>query len=152
MYYFDKNVEEYVSWNEYKQKFKMKNVILPDGFTMIPTFRSQEGSYWNGIKAAFEQNLVDLEVGWFVYTKFYIDHDGIIKPLVIDKSGSKLVNVNGTDVSFSVDPDDGPARRFLSEEGLHWEVTQIAILPCESESKAYMVERQLLNSSGLFES
>ena len=82
-----------------------------------------------------------MNVGWFVYVKFYVKKDGGIKPLVIGKSGSLLVNMYGSDLSFSIDVNDGPARRFLAEEGLEWCKTQIAVLLVESEEEAYVDEQ-----------
>ena len=111
-YFIDSN-GNIVLWDEYKENFKYQNNInsLDDFLNMIKkdfsnafiqsTFRTQDSQDWSGARIAFEQNLVDLEVNWFVYIKFYIDSKGIIKPLVVGKSGSLLVNSNGSDVSFS---------------------------------------------------
>ena len=52
-----------------------------------------------------------------------------------------LVNDSGSDVSFSTNTEDGPARRFLIEEKLEWNKEIIAILYCESEQDAYEKER-----------
>lgn len=98
---------------------------------------------WSNARSAFEQSLVDMNVGWFVYIKFYVNHDGCIKPLVVGKSGSLLVNSNGSDISFSIDVNDGPARRFLIEEDLEWCKTQIAVLPVDSEEEALYIEKEI---------
>ena len=69
---------------------------------------------------------------------------------MVGKSGSKLVNANGSDVSFSTDIDDGPARRFLAENKLKWDKTKIAILKCNNENEAYEKEKHYLNKLNLF--
>ena len=93
-----------------------------------------------------------MNVGWFVYVKFYVKKDGGIKQLVIGKSGSLLVNMYGSDLSFSIDVNDGPARCFLAEGGFQWCKTQIAILPVESEVEAYEKEKKLAEVMHLFNS
>ena len=142
-FYYDQFTHDYILWSDYKSKFKTQNINnLPEGFVIYPTFRAQDSKDWKGSLQAFEQNLIDNEIGWFAYIKFYIDENNKFKPLVCGKSGSKLVNVSGSDVSFSIDINDGPARCFLQEEGFEWCKTQIAILKCDSEEEAY--EKELL--------
>ena len=141
--------------NEAGEEFKNNFIIqsagkLPDGFQFVSTFREQDSIDWSGVKAAFEQNLVDMKVSWFVYVKFYIDKNGDVKPLVIGKSGSLLVNMSGSDLSFSIDINDGPARRFLAEGGFQWCKTQIAILPVGSEKEAYEKELEHGKAMNLF--
>ena len=154
LYYFDKSINQYVPWEDYKIKFKTLNVNfnLPKGFKLYPTFRSQDSDNWNGAKAAFEQSLVDANINWFVYIKFFIDKTGKIRPLVIGKSGSLKVNSNGSDVSFSTDVNDGPARRFLMESSAAWDKTQIAILPCYNENDSLKIESKIAKEYSLFES
>lgn len=152
-FYYDQFAHDYILWSEYKSKFKTQNVDnLPEGFEIYPTFRVQDSKDWKGSLQAFEQNLVDNEIGWFAYIKFYIDENNEIKPLVCGKTGSKLVNVSGSDVSFSTDINDGPARRFLQEEGFEWCKTQIAILKCDSEEEAYEKELLYIKELNLFRS
>lgn len=153
--YFDFKNNKYVPWNEYKEKFikNNKNIDfnLPDGFEIIPTFRTQDSQDWSGARIAFEQNLVDLGVNWFVYVKFYVDSEGMIKPLVVGKSGSLLVNSNGSDVNFSEDVNHGPARRFINEtEGVVWCKTKIAICKCKTEQEALKLEKELQCKYNLF--
>lgn len=157
--FLDKSVCKYVLWNDYKEKFQKlyydTNFKLPNGFKMYTTFRTQDSENWNGAKAAFEQNLVDNNINWFVYIKFFIDEIGNIKPLVVGKSGSLNVNTNGSDVSFSTDINDGPARRFLKEnadKGFKWCKTKIAICKTKSEFEAYEMERNIAIEYNLFES
>lgn len=65
---------------------------LPEDFQIIQTFRSQDSQDWTGARQAFEQNLIDLNIEWFTYIKFYIDENNKIRPLVAGKSGSLNVN------------------------------------------------------------
>lgn len=152
--YLDKSTNQYVPLEDYKAKFDILNIdfALPDGFKLYPTFRTQESDNWADARNAFEQSLVDANINWFVYIKFYIDKNGNIKPLVVGKSGSLNVNANGSDVSFSVDVNDGPARRFLNDENLDWCKTQISILPCSNEAVAYEIESKIVKEHALFES
>lgn len=158
--YYDRKVADFVPWEEYKRRFVDTSVQLGEkwdktaeryGFVTMPTFRTQESNDWSGgAKKAFEQSLVDENVGWFVYVKFATGHDGTTFPLVVGKSGSLLVNITVSDLSFSTDPDDGPARLFLSEMGLVWLKTHVSILKCESETEAYALENEIMNALGLF--
>ena len=142
LYFLTKDGND-VPWGEFKKRFSVQEVCIPDGFVTVPTFREQNSDTWAGSGPAFERSLVDMNVGWFVYIKFYIDRIGQLKPIVIGKSGSMLVNTNGTDVNFGESVDDGAARRFLAEEGLQWCKTQIAIRPCNTEEEAYAIESAL---------
>lgn len=152
-FYYDQFTHDYILWSEYKSKFKTQKINnLPEGFIIYPTFRAQDSKDWKGSLQAFEQNLIDNEIGWFAYIKFYINENNKFKPLVCGKSGSKLVNVSGSDVSFSTDISDGPARRFLQEEGFKWCKTQIAILKCDSEEEAYKKELFYTKELNLFRS
>ena len=148
LYFYDRNVQDYIPWEDYKKKFvnisnnmELNNNFndLLQGFKFYPTFRSQDSSNWeNGSKSAFEQSLIETNIHWFVYIKFYIDYrTKNIKPLVVGKSGN--FNSSGSDLSFSTDINDGPARRFLAESNnnLSWDKTKIAILPCNNESEAF---------------
>ena len=150
-FYYDQFTHDYILWSEYKSKFKTQKINnLPEGFVIYPTFRAQDSKDWKGSLQAFEQNLIDNEIGWFTYIKFYINENNKFKPLVCGKSGSKLVNASGSDVSFSTDINDGPARRFLQEEGFEWCKTQIAILKCDSEEEAYEKELFYIKELNLF--
>ena len=181
LYYYYKTTKQYVPWNDYKAKFNRKRLTkdvesfidslksldifqpknmgpvgtydLDEIIQLYPTFRTQDSENWEGVRSAFEQNLVENNIGWFVYIKFYIDQSGNIKPLVVGKSGSLNVNTNGSDVTFSTDIDHGPSRRFLIEtEGAEWDKTQILIIKAKSEKQALFYERKIANVYGLFES
>ena len=159
LYFYDRSINDYIPWENYKKKFIIqsnkltyKNNIIP-GFKLYSTFRAQDSEDWSGgIKQAFEQSLIDDSISWFIYIKFYLDMQNNSKPLVCGKSGSLLVNSNGSDLSFSTDINDGPARRFLAENSgkYLWDKTKIAILPCNSEKEAYELERKYTNLLNLF--
>lgn len=144
----------YTCWSCYKEEFlqikicKIQNEI--ENSFVQSTFRDQDSIDWTGAKFAFEKSLVEKEIGWFAYIKFYIDSGGEIKPLVVGKSGSLLVNISGSDVSFSTDPNDGPARKFLKEENLEWCKTQILVIPFETEIEVLNIEKELKNNYSLF--
>lgn len=153
--YYDLKLKTFIPWEEYKNKFKIQNVNfkLPEGFKLFSTFRTQDSEDWSGARQAFEQNLIDENISWFTYIKFYITPDSNkIRPLVIGKSGSKLVNANGSDVNFSTNINDGPARRYLQEEGLYWCKTQIAVKRCETEQEALQIEKEIQENYNLFKS
>ena len=150
--YFDKSSNIYVPWNDYKEQFKLQNIDfeLPKGFKFYPTFRTQDSEDWNCAGNAFEQSLIDEKITWFIYIKFYINSENKIKPLVVGKSGSLLVNSNGSDLNFSTNPEDGPARKFLYDIGLNWDKTRIAILKCNTELEALEKEKYYLDKLNLF--
>lgn len=181
LYFYDKSVQDYIPWEKYKLKFsrmhttseinhfieklksldifqskymgKIGSYDLNDIVKLYPTFRSQESETWeNGSKSAFEQSLVDADIHWFTYIKFYIDRNDNIHPLVVGKSGSLNVNNNGSDVSFSTDINDGPARKFLNDENLQWDKTQILIIKAKSERQALFYEWKIADVYELFES
>ena len=150
---FDKQENLNISWKDFKNKFAIQDInftLLINDFKFYPTFRSKESNDWADAKSAFEQSLVDDNVNWFVYIKFYIDKENKIKPLVCGKSGSLLVNSSGSDISFDYNPNGGPARQFLIEENLEWDKTRIAILKCNSEKEAYEKESMYVNTLNLF--
>ena len=159
--YFDRKIDDYICWECYKQSFILNSYnnqfynIIKKYYSksfMFSTFRSQDSINWNGAKAAFEQSLVDNDINWFIYIKFYIDEQNNIKPLVVGKSGSLNVNINGSDVSFSMNIDDGPARKFLKENDFQWDKTQILIIACEDEENAYNIENKIALEYQLFQS
>lgn len=166
-YYYDNSIKDYILWNEYKLNFinKYKNIDFKlfintinndnnefNKFKIYPTFRSQDSKDWSNARIAFEQSLIDENIGWFVYIKFYIDNYNNIKPLVCGKSGSLLVNNSGSDLSFSTDINDGPSRRFLTENCYQWCKTHIAILKCNSENNSLYFEKEISQKYNLFQS
>lgn len=150
IFYYDVKSKKYVQWEEYKRKFKINNVKI-ENFEIIPTFRSQDSKNWYGSKKAFEKYLEEMKIGWFIYIKFYLNDKNEVKPLVIGKTGSLLVNSSGTDVSFSI-CQDSPARKFLNENNFKWDKTKIAIKRCKDENEAYNLEKELTLKYQLFNS
>lgn len=109
---------------------------------------SDEGYVSGG---AFERYLVDAGIGWFAYVKFYVDRmDGQVKPLVVGKSGSLLVNSTGSDLNFSMDVNHCPARRFLHETGNVWYDKAVLIIRNGSEDEVYQVESELMEELNIF--
>lgn len=180
LYYFDKSARQYVPWDEYKLRFVRKRITrdvesfmqsvkslplfqpkhmgpadsydIDEIIQIIPTFREQDIDTWNGARNAFEEYLKELDVRWFTYVKFYVNGNNQIRPLVVGKSGSMLVNAGGSDVNFSMNENDGPARRFLMDEGYHWDRTKLMILKAKSEKQALYWEWYLQKQYQLFES
>ena len=162
LYYYDYSIKDYIPWQEYKEKFKTKielnnsfideiKLMYPNAFIQT-TFRTQESDDWTGARQAFEQDLVDMNINWFVYIKFYFNKENKIKPLVVGKSGSLNVNSNGSDVNFSTNINDGPARRFINETDAAWDKTQILIIPCCNVQEAYNIENIIAKKFNLFQS
>lgn len=179
-YYFDKGNSHYIPWEEYKIRFNRKRLTkdieifinsiksldifkpkymghsnsydLDDIIKIYPTFRSRDSQDWSDARQAFEQSLIENNIDWFCYVKFYIDKMDKIRPLVVGKSGSLNVNPSGFDLSFSTDIDDGPARRFLKENGYQWYITQIAICSFNDEIKALKFEKEIALRFNLFQS
>ena len=146
---------KYLCWECYKEKFQINSKSSPiDNCELIdiPTFRTQDSKDWIGARNAFECYLVENQITWFVYIKYYIDVYSDSRPLVVGKTGSRLVNINGTDVSFSTNINDGPARRFLYENDLSWDKTKISIIKCSNEKEALELEKEILETFGLFSS
>lgn len=117
--------------------------MLPDGFEFISTGRTQESNNTNSILNSI---LTSKNIKWFVYIKY----DEYGTPLVVGKSGSKLVNISGCDVVFDKNPDGGPARQYLINRNIDWNKTQIAICKCNSEQEAFDKEKEIHDKYGLF--
>ncbi len=154
LHYHDRSTSSYVPWSDYRSRSPVSCTVGINDFVsdvrksfpramLIPTFRTQDSDSWAGAKAAFEMSFTELNITWFTYIKFYVDRDGISKPLVVGKSGSTLVNATGSNLSFLMNVDDGPARRFLYEECLHWDKIQLLIISCDCEYEAFIVESTL---------
>lgn len=144
--FFDKAIRRYVCWECYKKKFICINFPHNfEGYFWINTFRHSEN------KLNFEQYLIDNQIKWFVYIKFYYDKENCPKPLVVGKSGSLLVNTSGSDLNFSLSYET-PARIFLRENNLEWMKEQILIKGFDSEADALIEEKSIVTTFHLFES
>ena len=124
----------------------INNFCIKEGFQIILTFRKQKNQDWTGSRIAFEQNLIDNNIGWFCYIKL----TELNNLLVCGKSGSLKVNKSGSDVNFSENIDDGPARKFLKENNITWNKTIILIKKCSSEKEALEVEKDIQIRYNLF--
>lgn len=169
LHYFDHSQNQYVPWEDYKAKFSrkrttknmetfitslrsIKGLEFAD-IKLVPTFRDQDSDSWVNKRSAFEKSLVDEGIEWFAYIKFYINaKENSIRPIVVGKTGSLIVNSSGTDVSFSIDSNDGPARLFLHETKQEWDKTQILIIKAKSERQALFFEWKIVKVFDLFKS
>ena len=163
VYYFDRNSNKYVEWEQYKKQFDSEDhkfyqtddiISYLNNLNYKPQYLDTfitENSKLNCGHAAFDKLLVDKNISWFVYIKFYNNIDSI-KPLVVGKSGSYLVNKSGSDLSFSKSIKDGPARRFLKEYNYDWYYNKILLVSCDTENEAYNLEKDLSNNFKLFNS
>jgi len=164
---FDENKSKYICSDCYKENFEYKTIDsfsekifkeYNNAFIQL-TYRIQDSQNWNGAKKLFENDLINKNVGWFVYFKFYIldNKNNIVPPLVVGKSGTKLAKFsNGknkncdSDVNFSTNIKDGYSRKFLYENNLEWCKTHILVIPINSEEEAYKLENKLQKEFNLF--
>lgn len=143
------NGENYVCWQCYKEdyikKIQKDNLVSQFGGQIIPTFLDQNKT--NSIPGnKFEKYLAEMDIGWFVYIKFHENGS----PLVVGKSGSILVNSNGSDLSFDRNKNGGPARQLLIETNTNWKRTNIEIITANDEIDALNTELYLQNLYGIF--
>ena len=155
------NLINFVS--QIKKDYPNNNVIVQ------LTFRTQDSKDWSGgSRQAFEFNLKEKNIKYFVYIKFYIkkkennksicndncDENGTyIMPLVCGKSGSLLVNESGSDVNFSENVEDGPSRVFLYESNgkYSWYKEKVLIINCGgSKSNALRIKNEIQKKYNLF--
>jgi hypothetical protein len=71
---------------------------------------------------------------------------------VVDKSGSLMVNVKGSDVNFSTDIKDGLSHLFLYETNQQWYQTEILAIKTFDEKQALFYESKIAENFKLFES
>lgn len=120
----------------------INQVDLPYHFSSMPTYR--EKTFNKTGQLAMEQDLIDNNFLWIVYIKFYRKPNGLISPLVVGKTGSKLVNTSGTDINFKYNGEN-PGRTFLREEKLSWHHSHIAIANFRTEKMALNAEYKIHN-------
>lgn len=142
----------YIPINIYISQIKKKPVnFVPDGFEIISTGRDQNSIETNSI---LESKLISLGVTWFVYIKY--DENGT--PLVVGKSGTKgsikgdgSIKYSSNDIRFDIKEDDcRAARKYLLDNNLDWNKTQIAYKPCNSEKEALDLEIEIFEKYNLF--
>lgn len=118
------------------------------GFSKTPTFRTSTES-WAGDRVAFEQSLLDMKIGYFVYIKLY-KRGNSLTPIVCGMSGSNKVNGGGSDVEFSMDTREGKSKRFLDKNKMSWCYDIILIKASKNRKKAYEYESIILNKFKLY--
>ena len=146
---YQENFKESDKYNELKEFLFDLQIYYYNAYIQ-PTYRTQNSQDWTVAKQAFEQDLIDQNIDWFVYIKFYINNINEINPLVVGKSGSLNVNSSGSDLNFSENEEDGPSRRFLKEENYQWYKTQILIIPTNNEQEAFDIEKEIRDKYNLF--
>ncbi len=134
--------------SEYKEKYKIYDTYLEQG----------DDRWRRGYKSKFQQLLVDDNLMFFAYIKFYID-DGKKYALVAGKSGSYTVNnSSGCDLGFNLYPHKGPAKKWLCDNGKQWYQTKFLVIATNAEEKekscieALIIEKYLVHIFGLLES
>ena len=152
-------VEQFVREHPRPRNAGLKALVLRlcYGFSWIPTLRTTEDT-WGGSRVAWELLCEQKKVRWCVYVKFYVvtrkkRHGQVavaIRPLVVGKSGSTLVNASGTDLNFGMCEEYGPARRFLAQNGCGWYLHYVLIKSFRSQQKAYAFENKVMRKFGLF--
>lgn len=157
--YWDSTIGKYVNWEIYIKNFKLENINIDflkevrniyDNAEIIKTFRKQNSNSWLNAKIPFEQSLLDKNIKYFTYIKFYLNENNISLPLVAGSSASKSVNITGSDVNFSTDINDGPSRRFLKENNYKWDKTKILIIPFDNKNDSLLSEQLLKDKFNLF--
>lgn len=140
-YYKNKLLEENIEYNEFYEELK---ISYPQAI-ILPTGLKQQGDS----KQYFEKLLVENNIEWFTYIKFY-EKDDKLYPIQCCKSGSKLVNKSGSDLHLRIDNKDGAARRFLRENNYEFHWRHVIVIPAGSEEEAYEIEKEIQNRFGLF--
>ena len=159
--YWDSNLGKYVDWNQYSENFKLEILNTNVDFLkkaksiyskaeMITTFREQDSDSWLNAKIPFEQSLLDKNITYFTYVKFYLNENNIPLPIVSGSSASKIINIKGSDVNFSENIEDGPARRLIKSNNYQWDKTKILIIPFNNKNDSLLAEQLLKDRFNLF--
>lgn len=105
--------------------------LFPIGFYISTgLFQVQTGKFTG--KLSLDQRLVDLNIGYFVYIKNYINIEGKSLPLQVCKSTTTLVTKSIPDFSFDYSK-GGAARQFLLDNNLKWDQEKVFIIPISKE-------------------
>lgn len=134
--------------SKYKGRYKIYN-----------TYLEQDADRWRrGYKYKFQQSLVDDNLMFFAYIKFYLDKRKKYA-LVAGTSGSYIVNTSsGCDLGFYLYPQKGPAKKWLYDNEKQWCQTEFLVIAtnAEEKEKSYKeskeIEKYLVRTFGLFES
>ena len=138
---------------------KLENSEYKERYKIYDTYLGQDAHRWRrGYKSKFQQLLVDDNLKFFAYIKFYVD-GGKKYALVAGKSGSYIVNnTSGCDLGFYLHPQKGCAKKWLHDNEKQWCQTEFLVIESNAEEKeksckeAEKIERYLVSTFGLFES
>lgn len=130
--------------SKYASRYKLYNTCL-----------EQHETRWKyGHRFKYEEKLRLDGIKHFAFIKFYIAENGEKIGLVAGKSASKNV-IGKSDLNFSLNPNHGPARRFLEAEKMEWCKTEVIIIGAEAmdnkenRKEAFKIERDLKNMFNL---
>ena len=138
---------------------KLENSEYKERFKIYDTYLGQDADRWRrGYKSKFQQSLVDDNLMFFGYIKFYVD-GGKKYALVAGKSGSYTVNnSSGCDLGFYLYPQKGLAKKWIKDNEKQWCQTEFLVIATNAEEKeksckeAEEIEKYLVHTFGLFES
>lgn len=154
------NVKDEKTFNISKQDIlcELENSKYKGRYKIFNTYLEQDKGRWRrGKHKEFEQSLIDDNLYYFAYIKFYLN-DGKEYALVAGKSGSLNVNYTGSDVRFREYPEKGEAKDWLNKINKQWCHTEILIIRTSetdkkaSNNEALEIENDLVSTFGLFES
>jgi hypothetical protein len=128
-------------------------------YKIYDTYLGQDADRWRrGYKSKFQQSLVDDNLRFFAYIKFYVD-GGKKYALVAGKSGSYTVNnSSGCDLGFYLYPQIGLAKKWLFDNEKQWCQTEFLVISTNAKEKeksckeADEIEKYLVRTFKLFES
>lgn len=138
-------------WLDEKIKSNQQETIRDDDIPIdnsffVSTGRCQNSDSWKG-KEGFDRFLVNLGIGWFVYIKF----DILGNPLVVGKTGTRMVSNSINDIVFDYwERNNGPARQYLRDNGLDWDKTKVLVISCNTEQEALNKEKEIHDKYDIF--
>ena len=125
-------------------------------YQIYDTYIEQNETRWKyKYRLKYEEKLKDDGLRNFAFIKFCLDEKGEKIGLVAGKSASKKV-IRKSDLNFSMNPDHGPARRWLIEEKKEWCQTELLIIGAnarenkDNRKEAYQIEGELKGMFNLF--
>ncbi|ABX40658.1 hypothetical protein [Lachnoclostridium phytofermentans] len=128
------------------EKLKNKYDVI-----MVPTYIPEGSVRWNGRRKNFENPLSEIyNLYYFVYIKFCVNKEGVIRALVAGKTGSKKVNYSGSDINFFESVNHGEARKLLKEKNMKWYKDEILVIKADDEDSAYRIENEVQECFNLF--
>jgi len=118
-------------------------------YQIYDTYLEQNETRWKyKYRLKYEEKLKNDELRHFAFIKFYLDEKEEKVGLVAGKSASKTV-IRKSDLNFSMNPNHGPARRWLIKEKKEWCKTELIIIGANAEDikdnrkEAFQIEREL---------